>query len=164
MNAYDEPQTRTFWHLVGRPTAAYVMASVAAGCFVGLVVFPFISGRALPGVMIGSLAVGLMWSPAIAVVAALPSIAALVLVKVLDLPRGITDTLAGGLIGAVMITLILQTGSSSARPDGDVLIEAARFGAAGLVGGYVYWLTNGRPRSRRQIAANAQPLSLSTFD
>ena len=164
MNAHDEPRTRTWWHIFGRPIAAYVLASVAAGCFIGLVVFPFMSGGAFPGGMRGSLAVGLMWSPAIAVVAALPSIAALVLVKALDLPRGITDTLAGGLVGAIMITLILQTGSSSARLDADVLIEALRFGAAGLVGGYVYWLTNGRPRSRRQIAANAQLINLSTFD
>ena len=164
MYSYDEPQTLTWWHRFGRPIAAYVVASVAAGCFIGLVVFPFISGMAFPSEMVGSLAFGLMWSPSIAVVAALPSIAALVFVKALDLPRGVTDALAGGLIGAVMITLILQIGSSSVRLDEDVMIEALRFGGAGLVGGYVYWLTNGRPCSRRQIEAKAQPINPAIFD
>ncbi len=164
MSSHTEPQPLTWWHLFGRPIAAYVLASVAAGCFIGMVTLPFLSGADLIREMSGSLAFGLMWSPFIAVIAALPSITALVIAKALVLPRGITDAIAGGLIGAVMITLLVQLMSSSGRLDGTVMIEALRFGAAGVVGGYVYWLTNGRPQNRQQMEANSRQIDFSIFD
>ena len=77
----------------------------------------------------------------------------LIVVKALGLRRGTSDTIAGGLIGAALITLFHQFGSSSLDLSRIALLEAAQFGIAGLVGGFSYWFVGGRPRSRREADA-----------
>lgn len=164
MKVSCEARPNGWWRLFGRPVAAYCAAAVAAGAAVGFVAVPFISEMTFSQALAGGLVFGLMLSPYIGVFALVPSMAALAVVKALGLRRGMSDSIAGGLIGAVLITLIYQLGSSSFDLGRIDLLEAVRFGLAGLVGGFTYWFVAGRPLSRHQAATRCRPVDPSAFD
>ncbi len=144
----SETHPGSWWQLFGRPLVAYCAASIAAGATVGLAAIPFISEMTFPEALAGGLIFGLMISAYIAVFALLPSMATLAIVKILGIRRGLTDVIAGGLIGVLMLAVIHELFSNGLRLDRNDLFEAARYGLAGLVGGFVYWRTNGRPQSQ----------------
>ncbi len=160
----DDAHPKSWWQLFGRAAAADCAASVAAGTALGVVSLAFAFDMSPLQAFNGSLFFGLVQSPFIAVLAFLPSMAALAVVKALGVRRGISDTIAGGLIGAALITLLYQLGSNSFDLGRVDLIDAARYGIAGLVGGFAYWFVAGRPRSRHQAAADRHPIDPSIFD
>lgn len=112
---------------VVRPIAAYCAAALTAGVTMGLSGVPFASSLTILECLAGGLVFGLMMTPYIAVFALLPSTAALAISRALELRRGLTDTIAGGLIGTLMVTLIYQLGLSETRFVEDDLIRAGQY-------------------------------------
>lgn len=150
MSSAPKSDAATYCQIALRPMAAYCAASIVAG-FVAYPLWIFLSFQPIAArEIIGVLAMGLLLAGYIAVFALLPSIAALTLVRMTRLRRGFTDTIAGGMIGVLTITLIYQLGYREMSFDDGDLFRAGQYGLAGLAGGLTYWLANGQPRSRRQ--------------
>ena len=159
MTDHDQTHPIGWWRLCGRPLVAYCVASAAAGVTLGLFEILFTSGMRFDRGLTAGVMFGLFLAPFVGLLALIPSVIALTIAKTLQMPRGLTDTCAGGLIGAAMIALLSQLFFGGSRTAEEVVLEAARYGLAGLAGGYVYWLVNGRPhaskRSRRDAASLA---------
>jgi len=89
------------------------------------------------------MAVAGMLAFSIAMVASIPAAIAVFLMRRTRIVRGLTDMLAGGLIGGVAAHLLLGNGL---RLSVEVTPETLGFSACGLLGGLVYWIFAGRPR------------------
>lgn len=89
------------------------------------------------------IAVAGMLAFSIAMVASIPAAIAVFLMRRIRTVRGLTDMLAGGVIGGVATHLLLGNGL---RLPVAVTPVTLSFAACGLLGGLVYWIFAGRPR------------------
>lgn len=84
----------------------------------------------------------------VACFAALPAMAAVFLIRALRWPRGLSDTIAGAVIGGVLAHLLIS-GFRPAAPEPLTFV----FAAVGAIGGLAYWLAAGRPAARERVTA-----------
>ena len=130
------------------PAIAFLGASMMASLLVSIVFFaialwgepdqPF-SLYGLFGMLIVAITLGFY-------VAALAGVPACLLIwgmRLTGLRRGWADAIAGGLLGAVMMHVVLH-GASAITEAPSLMVGL--FGIAGLAGGAVYWNFTGRPR------------------
>ncbi|MEN0654046.1 MULTISPECIES: hypothetical protein [Hyphobacterium] len=134
-----------FWLRALRSFASYLLACLAAASLTFLAV----STISPPGIVLPMTHEQLLFvayllaltTAFIAVVSAIPAIAAVFIVRSARWPRGWCDALAGGLIGLVASLIFLQ----GLNLDQYHLLGLIS-GIAGAIAGLVYWLANARPR------------------
>lgn len=140
-----------FWLRALRSLASYVLACLTAASLT----FLGVSTISPPGIFVPMTREQLLFvayllaitTASIAVISAIPAIAAVFIVRSARWPRGWNDALAGGLIGLVASLLFLQ----GLNLDQYHLLGLIS-GIAGAIGGLVYWLAAGRPAARERVA------------
>lgn len=135
------------WLRLVRTLGSYLLACVAAGAIL-LIAFLAVATAEEGDILSlsaddvgGGLIFIIFASVYISIIAALPALGAVFLVRALRWPRGWSDALAGAFIGFAAGHLMLF-GFSPAPPHPVSLA----FLVAGLPGGFVYWRANARPR------------------
>ncbi|MEE2526546.1 hypothetical protein V0U79_09220 [Hyphobacterium sp. HN65] len=135
------------WRMILRPSLAYIAAAIVAGLSIALVFYGLSLAEGgdeltLEGV-ISFLAVSILVGAYVAAFAAIPAFVLIMLFRLVRLPRGWLDAIAGAVIGAGMIHLMAYGASGAAEAPN--LINLL-FAVAGAAGGFTYWLLAGRPK------------------
>lgn len=130
------------------PAIAFLGASMVASLLVSIVFFAIalrgepdqtLSPFGLFGMLIVAITLGFYT----AALAGVPACLLIWGIRLTGLRRGWADAIAGGLLGAVMMHVVLH-GVSAITEAPSLMVGV--FGLAGLIGGAVYWNVSGRPR------------------
>lgn len=152
-----------WWRALWRPLLAYlaaVLAAVLAFALLYLSVGIVTTGRELA--LLAQLAVWAVLGAT--VLAAVPTLACLAVIRSAKLPRGCSEVVFGALVGTLpalagLVRELIRGSYLSAR---DVEFLAEIFGSftfAGSVGGLAYWLAIGRPGSQIRLGGPGQTSS-----
>jgi len=136
-----------FWTRLARPALAFLAASVAAAFTITLsfyVTSVFGEGaEPITGEGIAAmLTITLLTGAYVAAFAAIPATLLIWLFRGLKIPRGWSDAITGGLLGALLVHLMAFGLSGLTQMPSMVSVL---FGAAGLIAGFIYWIITGRP-------------------
>lgn len=136
--------SRSAWQAIGRPMAAYCVASCVAALVLSgpwsLESYRPLSSRNLERFVNDWLIISL----AIIVIAALPTFLTAVCLFMTRIPRGVGETCAGALIGPLILWIL--SGFRLSFADVSLVLPLA---IIGTVAGFVYWLLVGRPKNPR---------------
>ncbi|QNL19997.1 hypothetical protein HXX25_12065 [Hyphobacterium sp. CCMP332] len=130
------------------PAIAFLGASMVASLLVSIVFFA-IALRGEPDQtfspfgLFGMLIVAITLGFYTAALAGVPACLLIWGIRLTGLRRGWADAIAGGLLGAVMMHVVLH-GVSAITETPSLMVGV--FGLAGLIGGAAYWNFTGRPR------------------
>ncbi|WP_420434961.1 hypothetical protein [Hyphobacterium sp.] len=140
-------RTNWLWRRALRPALAYIVAAIVAALAIALFFYGLSlaeGGDELTAQGVGSfLAISGFLGLYVAAFAAIPTIILVWLIRIVELPRGWTDAVAGAIVGATMIHLLAFGASSIGEPPSPLNLL---FAAGGLAGGLAYWLAAGKPR------------------
>jgi hypothetical protein len=129
------------------PAIAFLGASMVASLCVSVIVFVIaLTGTdqtLTPTSLFSMLMIVLFLGFNIAALAAIPAAGLIWALRYSGARRGRADAVAGGLLGAVMMHIVLHGYDVLTEPPG---LSVALFAIAGLIGGIVYWNFAGRPR------------------
>ena len=143
----------TRWQAIGRPMVAYCAAVLAASAvFLVIPVAVWVAATfgdspPAPGSLVSIAKMGGVLAIAIATTALIPTLIALLLLRDCRSPRGLAHAVAGGVIGFCMCALPLAASTHFGPGVTTIFVLLV---PAGLVGGYVYWRTNGRPGTQER--------------
>jgi len=140
-----------FWIRLARPALAFLAASIVGALIITLSFYvTSVFGDGAEPVTAEGLAamltVTVLTGAYVAVFAAIPATLLIWLFRLLNAPRGWTDGIAGGLLGALLIH-IMAFGLSGLTTVPSAL--SLLFGFAGLCAGLTYWFATGRPAPPR---------------
>ncbi|MCF8880346.1 hypothetical protein L5876_11015 [Hyphobacterium sp. SN044] len=154
MDHASSPSRPPLWLRLLRAVGSYLLASLVAGVaflLIFLVIAQLDSGDHFSlstNDIAGAVVFIVFASVYVAAFAALPAMAAVLLIRALRWPRGWSDTIAGGLVGGVLAHLLIS-GFRPAAPEPLTVV----FAAVGAIGGLTYWLAAGRPAARERVVA-----------
>ena len=146
---------RNIWRTWARPVLAFLGASIVAALILTLTYtimdYGFAKDMVSQAMFHGNLAmlvpISLMLTPFVALIAALPAMALLILANLRRWPRGIADAALGATVPAVIYGLFVASQYNTLTEGVTGLLVGLTLAPAGFLGGLAYWLLAGRPGS-----------------